>query len=173
MPMMFAFSAISAFLVITFCYVGIALHVRKQSRQIAVARCQPTYVSQQQSQDCGASASVAQVSAQTIGPIRILEPQQRANPWNEREIRVTKNLAIVVCVFFVFVLPYGVCSVIPGSYIPFICFSVLLLSNSIINPVIYAFKHPVFSEVFRSIFTCRWRKVPEPSSCLRSLLRRR
>lgn len=169
MSMMLALSIISAFVVITSCYVTIALHVHKQARQIAAARSNQTSASRQPAQDDGSAIAPTNVSV----CLRIVEQQIRANPWNAREMKVTKNLATVVCVFFIFVLPYGVCSVIPGSYIPFICFTILILSNSSINPVIYGFKHPVFSQVFLCIFQCRLDNVVEPSRGLRYLLRHR
>ncbi|XP_041485948.1 adenosine receptor A1-like [Lytechinus variegatus] len=173
MPMVFSFSVMSAFVVITSSYVSIAFHVRRQARRIAVTRSNPTKASRQNNQNDVSTTGLPPISTLNTGALQIVEPQQHANPWNAREIRVTKNLATVVCVFYVLVLPYGVCSIVPDSYIPFICFSILILSNSIVNPIIYAFKHPVFSQVFIYIFKCRLDSLPEPSRGLRYILRHR
>ncbi|XP_072165269.1 melatonin receptor type 1B-A-like [Diadema setosum] len=161
MSMMLSLSFILAFGIITVCYVTIVVFVRIKSRKVAPRRREQVFHISVQQEDTGNSAQSENAQQ---------GKQQRGKPVNAREIKVTQNLAIVICTFFLCIMPYGVCTLIPGSYVPFICLSHLLLFNSIINPFIYAMKHPVFSQVFRCIFTCSLRSIPEPTRELRSVL---
>ncbi|KAJ8022216.1 Melatonin receptor type 1B [Holothuria leucospilota] len=85
-----------------------------------------------------------------------------------RQVKVTKNLFIVVCTYVICVMPFGFNS-LPGPTYPLIPWTLLLLfTNSCLNPIIYGLKHPQFKEVFWSIMTLSWRNIPEPSSLITS-----
>ncbi|KAJ8022210.1 Beta-4C adrenergic receptor [Holothuria leucospilota] len=85
-----------------------------------------------------------------------------------RQVKVTKNLFIVVCTFIVCVTPFGVANIIPAPTYPMIPWTLLLFfMNSCLNPIIYGLKHPQFKEVFGPIMTCSWRNIPEPSELIK------
>ncbi|KAJ8025212.1 Rhodopsin, GQ-coupled [Holothuria leucospilota] len=88
----------------------------------------------------------------------------------KRQHKITKNLFAVFCSFLVCVMPFGIACLIPPSYpvIPWV--SMLVLINSCINPIIYGLKHPNFKEVFRPLLSCRWRRIPQPSKVLASVI---
>eukprot|EP00057_Strongylocentrotus_purpuratus_P032280 XP_787129.1 PREDICTED: rhodopsin, GQ-coupled-like [Strongylocentrotus purpuratus] len=74
---------------------------------------------------------------------------------NRKEIEITKNLFMVVCVFMLCFLGTIVNFIIPGSSVLTIYSTMILLVNSIVNPIIYGLKHPNFQEVFNKILCCR------------------
>eukprot|EP00057_Strongylocentrotus_purpuratus_P032247 XP_787038.1 PREDICTED: 5-hydroxytryptamine receptor 1B-like [Strongylocentrotus purpuratus] len=74
---------------------------------------------------------------------------------NRNEIEITKNLFMVVCVFMLCFLGTSVNFIIPGSSVLTIYSTMILLVNSIVNPIIYGLKHPNFQEVFNKILCCR------------------
>ncbi|XP_071491623.1 beta-3 adrenergic receptor-like [Diadema antillarum] len=87
---------------------------------------------------------------------------------NRREVEIAKNLFLVVCVFVICFLPSAVNFLIPGSSVFTLYGSVIAVTNSALNPVIYSLKHPNFQEVFRSVLRCRLSDISEPGKVLRS-----
>ena len=97
----------------------------------------------------------------------------RSQRIDEMEVEITKNLFLVVCAFFLFFSPYCIALFIPGSDYLLLYLGISVLSNSIINPVIYAKRHPHFKVVFKCMLTCRYSEIPEPSDTLKRLLSRK
>ncbi|XP_072179255.1 mu-type opioid receptor-like [Diadema setosum] len=87
--------------------------------------------------------------------------------FDRREIDITKNLFIVVCVFVICFLPTVVNFFIPGASVITLYTSTFLTINSSLNPIIYGLKHPSFKEVFRCLLTGNLEGIPQPSSLLK------
>lgn len=87
----------------------------------------------------------------------------------KRQVKVTKNMFLVVCSYIVCIMPFAIACLIPPSYpaIPWV--SVFLIANCCVNPIIYGLKHPQFREVFRHIMSCKLTLIPEPTKFLQSL----
>ncbi|KAJ8024883.1 Melatonin receptor type 1C [Holothuria leucospilota] len=75
----------------------------------------------------------------------------------KRQIAVTKNLFIIVCVYTICVTPYFILSVQPSTYHLRPWLVTLALFNSCVNPFIYGFNHPQFKEVFRHILLANFK----------------
>lgn len=86
-----------------------------------------------------------------------------ASSFNKREIEITKNLFVVVCVFVLCMLPQGANFIIPGASIFTLYSGVIMSLNSSLNPIIYGLKHPNFKEVFRCLLTCKVSGIPQPT----------
>ncbi|XP_030842287.1 rhodopsin, GQ-coupled-like [Strongylocentrotus purpuratus] len=74
---------------------------------------------------------------------------------NRKEIEITKNLFMVVCVFMLCFLATIVNFFIPGSSVFTLYSTMITFANSVVNPIIYGLKHPNFQEVFNQILCCR------------------
>ena len=85
------------------------------------------------------------------------------------EIQVTRNLFFIFLAYILCLTPQAVCTIftcgIDENYTRFI-----VALNSVVNPFIYGLNHPVFRQVFISIFKCK--AIPEPSSFLTNLTRK-
>nr|XP_054765080.1 thyrotropin-releasing hormone receptor-like [Lytechinus pictus] len=82
--------------------------------------------------------------------------------FNKREIEITKNLFVVVCVFVLCMSPQGVNFIIPGASIFTLYSGAIMSFNSTLNPIIYGLKHPNFKEVFRFLLTCNVSGISQP-----------
>ncbi|XP_072171061.1 allatostatin-A receptor-like [Diadema setosum] len=90
---------------------------------------------------------------------------------DKREIEITKNLFIVVCWFFICILPNTFCVLTEKCYLKYFKFTAVVYSiNSCINPFIYCFKQPLFRQISLCVFRCRWSQIPKPSPWLQRLL---
>ncbi|XP_054765745.2 melatonin receptor type 1B-A-like [Lytechinus pictus] len=74
---------------------------------------------------------------------------------NQKEVEITKNLFLVVCAFMLCILPNVINFLIPGTSVLTLYSVMILLVNSVVNPIIYGLKHPNFQEAFKKILTCR------------------
>lgn len=84
------------------------------------------------------------------------------------EIQVIKNMFIIFCAFMVSLTPIVVCTFsecVIDRYV-----RTIVAFNSVMNPFIYGFNHPIFRQVFTSFFKCQ--PIPEPSSFLINFKRR-
>ena len=71
---------------------------------------------------------------------------------NRKEIQITKNLFMVVCAFVFCFLATSINLIIPGTSV-FTLYSIMLvLANSVVNPIIYGLKHPNFKWSSRGSF---------------------
>ncbi|XP_072018747.1 G-protein coupled receptor moody-like [Amphiura filiformis] len=98
-------------------------------------------------------------------------PSNRTQRINKMEMDITKNLFLVVCAFLLFLSPYFIALFIPGSDYFLLYGGIIVLANSMINPVIYARRHPHFKVVFGCMIQRRYGDIPEPSDFLKRLLR--
>ncbi|XP_022096850.1 rhodopsin, GQ-coupled-like [Acanthaster planci] len=95
-------------------------------------------------------------------------PSSFQNQLSKRQLAVTKNLFLVVCVFLVCLFPYFLVLALDSlayEVLPFT--AVLLLTNSFLNPIIYGTKHPDFRVEFSRLFNhcfgkCRSKKAKPP-----------
>ena len=74
---------------------------------------------------------------------------------DRREVEITKNLFLVVCIFVVCWLPNCVNFTIPGRSLLTIYGALISMANSTVNPIIYGLRHPNFREAFAKILRCR------------------
>ena len=92
---------------------------------------------------------------------------------SKQQIKITKNLFLNVCTFFVCFMPYCILLIFRSNatvahitnYV-----TVLPLSNSFINYAIYASKHPDFKIVLRHMMKRSYSDIPHPSRFLKFLL---
>ena len=85
----------------------------------------------------------------------------------KREIEITKNLFVVVCIFVLCYVSYCIHILIWGLRVfgDFGLYSgVILTANSIVNPIIYGLRHPHFREVFRRIIRSSINRVSNHTS---------
>ncbi|XP_041457478.1 gastrin/cholecystokinin type B receptor-like [Lytechinus variegatus] len=93
------------------------------------------------------------------------------------DIIITKNLLVVICAFYICILPFVIAfcatgfSSSPGTYGYVASYLAILLGlNSCLNPLFYCLKHPHFREVFSCIAHCDLARVPLPSAILQRAL---
>ena len=79
---------------------------------------------------------------------------------NQKEIDITKNVFIVVCLFMICFVASSVNLVIPGASLSILYGFMIMMANSVVNPIIYGLKHPNFQEAFKRIL-CRRRRPLE------------
>ncbi|XP_793828.1 melatonin receptor type 1B-B-like [Strongylocentrotus purpuratus] len=92
---------------------------------------------------------------------------------DKREIEITKNLFVVVCAYFICILPHTICLFTEKCYLYYFKHTAVIYAiNSCINPYIYCFKQPIFKQVSLCVVRCRWSEIPKPSAWLQRLLRR-
>ncbi|XP_041460962.1 rhodopsin, GQ-coupled-like [Lytechinus variegatus] len=116
-------------------YVKIILYVRANTRRVADLLDVPPAALQNQ-------PPIA-IGAWNQEPAARQRPNQMADNVRAREIKVTKNLALVTAVFFLCFLPFPFVpySSNPYLYIAGVC---VVWCNSAMNPLIYSVKHPDF-----------------------------
>ena len=147
----FCTSFILQFFIIMWSYIQVFHHVRKHAKAVGHMD--------------GTAPSAGPTSRRVDGISKTDSSHQVApkRPSNKKlQIDVTKNLFFVVCVFTICITPFGV-SLILGPYGRrlYPIGATLLASNSCVNPIIYAAKHPQFRTVFRSIILCRFSEIPD------------
>ena len=89
---------------------------------------------------------------------------------SKRQVKVTRNMFLVVVCFLVCLTPYGACLMAPNSDEFIVYAGQILLANSFVNPIIYGTKHPDFKVVMRCVFRCRLRDVPEKTAFCKWLM---
>ncbi|XP_072028339.1 G-protein coupled receptor moody-like [Amphiura filiformis] len=99
--------------------------------------------------------------------------RSRENAFNQMDLEVTKNLFIVVAIFFLCFIPYAIILFIPGSDSYHLYGVLLVFANSTFNPVIYARRHPHFKVVFIAMIKCRYKNIPEPTGIVKRFSSRR
>ncbi|KAJ8024372.1 Muscarinic acetylcholine receptor gar-3 [Holothuria leucospilota] len=133
-------------IVVLVCYVIIYCYIRKKSKFACRSTRNENFPSQLNKAD-----------------------QSMQRQLQKRQIKVTKNLFIIVCAYICCILPFGVACVIPGSYVVIPWASMFFLLNSCVNPFTYGFNHPQFKDVFKHMFKCKLNDIKEPSSLLHML----
>ena len=82
----------------------------------------------------------------------------------KREIEITKNLFVVVCIFVLCYVSYCIHILIWGFRVFGLYSGVILTANSTVNPIIYGLRHPNFREVFRRIIRSSINRVSNQTS---------
>lgn len=85
------------------------------------------------------------------------------------ELQITMNLFIVVCAFLLCQTPYFSVFLLNVKGAPVLYAALGVFSNSAINPMIYAVKHPHFRKVFKCILFCMFNEVPERADFIKSI----
>ncbi|XP_071505987.1 alpha-1A adrenergic receptor-like [Diadema antillarum] len=152
-------SMITLMAAIIFLYVRIYLHVREHVRKIA-------------SNDIKNDVAPSTTSVTMGNGVGQQEGhRQKRDHKASTENKISKNMFFVIICFFICMLPITVTLFDPGvDPTVVVYFFVVLSLNCCINPVIYAWKHPDFRQVFRCLATCHLRKIEEPSRWLRERL---
>ena len=87
---------------------------------------------------------------------------------SRREINLTVNLFTVVLVFTLCTIPQAVVFFIKGFVLAGLYTTAILYVNNCINPVLYAFKHPVYTKLFKKlvdqVFSIRDERMLESST---------
>ena len=138
--------AANALLLTLVFYIGILCHVLRHNKQFRdkYAVDEETGSNSTEAHQNKASSSIAAGSR---------PPMIKAI--NRKEIEITKNLFMVVCVFMLCFLPTMVNFIVPGTSVFTLYSNMIVLMNSIVNPIIYGLKHPNCQEVFNKILCCR------------------
>ncbi|XP_071837138.1 G-protein coupled receptor moody-like [Apostichopus japonicus] len=145
---------------IIFCYIGILVRVIIHNRKLAEHGVTRT------------SGNPSNENTQTRHEMETENTGRKKSSsvrFTTIEIQITKNLFIIFLAYILCLTPQSACTFfscrIDENYTRHV-----VLYNSVVNPVIYGLKHPLFRQVFVCILRCR--RVPEPSSFLTALMRR-
>ncbi|XP_041457315.1 rhodopsin, GQ-coupled-like [Lytechinus variegatus] len=144
-------------------YLKIILYIRANTRRIAVLVDVPPAALQNQPPIALETRNQGQAARQE-------RPNQMAdNRFRAREVKVTKNLALVTTLFLVSFLPFPL---VPNRSNPYLYMSniCLVLSNAAVNPLIYAVRHADFRKVFRCLLSGSFKEIPFPSRQLRAMI---
>eukprot|EP00057_Strongylocentrotus_purpuratus_P021687 XP_011676161.1 PREDICTED: alpha-1D adrenergic receptor-like [Strongylocentrotus purpuratus] len=160
-------SMVTLMVAILYFYLKIYLHVRNHVRKVhdKLENQNPQPSSTQQSSvECKTTKkNYKQESIKKVRPNR-----------KNTEAKITKNMLFVVLCFFVCMLPITVNLFATELNPTMVAYFVVFLSvNCSLNPIIYAWKHPVIHQVFRCMLNRRLRDVEEPSRWLRDHLSKR
>ena len=139
-------------LILTLVFYGLILrHVLQHNKQFQdkFADDKATDSSSAETQQNKASSSTSQDSRSPMIKAII-----------QKEIEITKNVFIVVCLFIICFVAQGVNFVIPGASLSALYGFMIMMANSVVNPIIYGLKHPNFQEAFKRIL-CRRRRPLE------------
>ncbi|XP_041479015.1 alpha-1B adrenergic receptor-like [Lytechinus variegatus] len=147
---------------ILYFYLKIYLHVRNHVRNVHVnlENQNRQFVSAQQPEQCHKTEPNKKESNKKEMLYR-----------NSTEAKITKNMLFVVLCFFICMTPITIHLFATELDATMVAYFVVILSvNCSLNPIIYAWKHPVFHQVFRCILSRRLQDVEEPSRWLRDHL---
>ncbi|XP_041473031.1 melatonin receptor type 1B-A-like [Lytechinus variegatus] len=137
------------FCIISFCYFKIYIYVTRQYR------------------------NMTQFFLRRSNKVPASNKKKMLSNIDKREIEITKNLFMVVCAFFICILPHTICLFAEECYLYYFKHTAVIYSiNSCINPYIYCFKQPIFKQVSLCVVRCRWSEIPKPSAWLQRLLKR-
>ena len=75
---------------------------------------------------------------------------------SKRDIKVTKNILLLIGIFAVLWLPYVINYCIPGKRALYLYCAFISYMSTIINPIVYGCRNPIFREVLGSIDLCGW-----------------
>ncbi|XP_789635.2 opsin-1-like [Strongylocentrotus purpuratus] len=143
-------------LILTLVFYGLILrHVLQHNKQFRdkFADDKATGSSSAEAQKKNASSSTSQDSSQPM--IKAI---------NQKEIEITKNVFIVVCIFMICFVAQGVNSIDTGAGLSTLYGVMIMMANSVVNPIIYGLKHPNFQEAFKSILCRRHRPLERVSN---------
>ncbi|XP_041460983.1 putative tyramine receptor 2 [Lytechinus variegatus] len=100
---------------------------------------------------------------------------RRSRQRDKDEMAITKNLLMVVFVSYLCIMPEMGCLFVRFVHGP-VCACLysftILVCNHCINPIVYAYRHPIFKPVLRCLLRRRLSDIPEPSPWLRRFMAR-
>ncbi|KAJ8024381.1 G-protein coupled receptor moody [Holothuria leucospilota] len=82
---------------------------------------------------------------------------------SQNQVDIIKNLFYVLVSFFICFAPYTISKIFDAHYLVLFYTKFLVLFNSCVNPILYGVNHPHFRQVFYSILSRQWSKIPEPA----------
>ena len=98
---------------------------------------------------------------------------RKNDKFSKQQIKITKNLFLTACAFFACFMPYFILLILSVNptvaHIEYYA-KLVPISNSSINFVIYACRHPDFKIVLWHMMQRSYTKIPEPSRFLKFLL---
>lgn len=141
-------------LIITISYVGIFIRITKHTRRLNKSRDNLT---------TAAPDKMGRLDMESRDDDDVSRP--KITPL---QIQVTKNMFFIFCAFLICLTPHSICTLFGCAIERYT--RCIVAFNSMVNPFIYGFNHPIFRQVFTSFFKCR--SIPEPSSFLTNLNRR-
>ncbi|XP_030840336.1 5-hydroxytryptamine receptor 1A-alpha-like [Strongylocentrotus purpuratus] len=118
----------------------------------------------------GGSDLKAKVPRRVEGSETKLHVKKQSEPKIDKKLlAVTKILLVILVAFVICFIPYAVSLCLPKSYSALPWLLALLLSNSCINPIIYARRIRAFREVMICIIRCRLGSIPMPIDLVRKM----
>nr|XP_054769292.1 G-protein coupled receptor moody-like [Lytechinus pictus] len=145
------------------CYVKIYQHVQRHLRRIG---------SEDHAESRGATNSPMDDTSKAPG-VRD-EPKSVKGKFAQRqqelESKITTNMLIIIVLFFLCVTPSIVILFVPDDHEVSPMTVAIIAFNSCVNPIVYAWKHPVFRHVFKCIVTRNISEIKEPTRWARSLV---
>ncbi len=159
---------------ITICYAFIFVHVRRHFKRTKHLHEGPTSIEQHEMSSYPSTSmsadhdSPGNQSPPVVGKRRVEHHQDMKK--RKDIVDITKNLFIVVCVVLACLMPIVVVNSIDALQNLQVYAVVISLTNSSLNPVIYAWRHPHFKIVLRLMLRCQVKEIPRPSSFLRKFL---
>ena len=143
--------------VIIFSYAKIFVHIWSHSKKLHPASSVSDDRSQsgQELSDSPTDSRLSDAAAPTAPATALQERLYK------RQVQVTRNMFYVVCGFMICLVPFGVSLMVPGLNSERFVFyaAVSLVSSSVINPIIYATKHPEFRGSMLRIVKCNYGKL--------------
>ncbi len=135
----------SSLLIMVVCYAKIFQHVKKQN----------DYMVELTTSTCGSATSSFRVSIRRNKSVK-------RRIW-KRQLETTKNLFYIVLTFIVCYTPYYICLVMNMTRFLIPWTGAILLSSTVLNPLIYATKHKYFRRVFIQILKGKCADVTKQS----------
>ena len=162
-------------LVVLFSYTWIYIHLKKHFRtKKRILHISSPYATDGNSVDAP-NASDAQVCARKLerqlyhGSTPNLHRIEQKKKISMEQVKITKNLFLVVCSIYICFLPYVIFILDKDSHTIFYT-RMITLSNSAINFLIHAFKHPDFKCVLGHMIRRTYTDIPQPSRFLKFLI---
>ena len=122
------------------------------------------YLEELESTDGESEIGAKEVPVHVDGSDTKLPVKKQTEPKIDKKLlAVTKNMLVILVAFVICFIPYAVNLSLPAAFYsarPWL--STLLLSNSCINPMIYARRIRAFREVMVCIIRCRLGSIPMP-----------
>ena len=153
----------------TLIYIYIKKHLKIQKKNLINFRTTSLISSE-------ISSTLSRPKQSVASEVKMAVTNPRRKQINEQQIEITKNLFVVVCVFFICFAPNGFSLLVDkpspiGEVIKWY-FELLVFANCAINFFIYASRHPDFKVVLGHLMRCSYSKIPQPSRLLIFLLSR-
>ncbi|XP_071838564.1 melatonin receptor type 1B-B-like [Apostichopus japonicus] len=137
---------------VTVCYVGIYLHIRRHNRRMVSYN-----LSLLKSRSCSQNDPQSSRSAVTK------TDKSKTREIAPNHLAINRNLFLVLVIYLVCLSPHIIGEIVNAPYYVILHTTIIVACNSCLNPIIYGVKHPHFRQVFKSIILCRWSEIPQPA----------